>query len=968
MSSKGRIDSIADIPKIEAEIKTILAGLGIILEKLEDIADKSAGMKFNFTGAKNINDLNSSFANLNNALTEANATVDQHTKAQKKLIDAAAALDKQRQAALLLIAKQEAKERELQAAIQMQVKSIKDAELQNRALRIERDKLNQTTDEGRKKTNELNKIIDKNTQLIRSSNDVAGKQRMNIGNYANAFGDALSNMGINASGFTSTLGGMTSGLGPAGIAIGLVTGASKLLGSALSATDTLADKFAETISSAKAATSVFFTALATGDFSNFIGNIRTAIDEGREYARVMDQIEDSRRSMQLLEAEDRGRVLDLLTDLKNVNLPLEQRKKSAKEVIDIENANAAKKAKLSKDALDAELRLAAVTKGGNKDKIYDIIKNIDAYKSQFEILDKVKGLQDQINNTTDPKTRFALQLQLDKVNALTASYYDDLKAFANLNEERQKIADLGVRYWEDENSAKEKLQRTEARYNTLIKEGIEQREKGNASAAKIAEDEAKRVKAAAEELYKQNIESLQREAAISELKLSLVRKGSDDELLLKYDLLKKQEALEIAQAEKSGQDVADIRLKYAKKWIDETLAASIKGIEDESRSSLMALDKSQADELKQLRDQLENKEINLEEFEKRRSALETKYDIQRAENAINLARVELEAIEAAGGDTLAAREKLAKAEIDLDDLKTNAVLANIKTTTDEQVKADGKVLESRKKITEALIDLGQELFNTLQAFSNARFEDEFNKIDLQNSKDQEAKDSEIRRAGKNQGLVDQINARYDAKQKQRDAQRRKLELEQAKAARQFALMQIGINTAQAIMKIWAEVPKGDYGIATIALTAIAAGIGLAEAGAVAATPLPKYRTGRKGGPAELAIVGEVGSELITYDDGTMALTPPKPTVTFLPAGASVTPHQDLMNNPGLFMDRKVTSMPDKGFDTRSLENKIDSGFNRLSETVKNKQEHHWNITEKGFSHMVRNGQAWSSYINKKHRS
>jgi len=35
MSAKGRIDSIADIQKIEAEIKTILSGLGIVLEKID---------------------------------------------------------------------------------------------------------------------------------------------------------------------------------------------------------------------------------------------------------------------------------------------------------------------------------------------------------------------------------------------------------------------------------------------------------------------------------------------------------------------------------------------------------------------------------------------------------------------------------------------------------------------------------------------------------------------------------------------------------------------------------------------------------------------------------------------------------------------------------------------------------------------------------------------------------------------
>jgi hypothetical protein len=45
------------------------------------------------------------------------------------------------------------------------------------------------------------------------------------------------------------------------------------------------------------------------------------------------------------------------------------------------------------------------------------------------------------------------------------------------------------------------------------------------------------------------------------------------------------------------------------------------------------------------------------------------------------------------------------------------------------------------------------------------------------------------------------------------------------------------------MKIWAEVPKFDFGISTTALTIAAAAMGAVQAAAVAAAPLPKAKRG-----------------------------------------------------------------------------------------------------------------------------
>ncbi len=76
-----------------------------------------------------------------------------------------------------------------------------------------------------------------------------------------------------------------------------------------------------------------------------------------------------------------------------------------------------------------------------------------------------------------------------------------------------------------------------------------------------------------------------------------------------------------------------------------------------------------------------------------------------------------------------------------------------------------------------------------------------------------------------------------------DAKRAEIELKQAKRQRAMAIVNIITNTALAIMKIWADVPKMDWGAATIALTAVAAGLGAAQIAMVAAQPLPGAEDG-----------------------------------------------------------------------------------------------------------------------------
>jgi len=82
----------------------------------------------------------------------------------------------------------------------------------------------------------------------------------------------------------------------------------------------------------------------------------------------------------------------------------------------------------------------------------------------------------------------------------------------------------------------------------------------------------------------------------------------------------------------------------------------------------------------------------------------------------------------------------------------------------------------------------------------------------------------------------------------------------------------------AVTAALATTPPASFALA--AITAVLAGVALA---AVIATPIPKYKHGRKRGPAEMAIVGDGGRpEVVTDKDGSNPrLTPSVPTFTYL---------------------------------------------------------------------------------------
>lgn len=149
-----------------------------------------------------------------------------------------------------------------------------------------------------------------------------------------------------------------------------------------------------------------------------------------------------------------------------------------------------------------------------------------------------------------------------------------------------------------------------------------------------------------------------------------------------------------------------------------------------------------------------------------------------------------------------------------------------------------------------------------------------------------------------QKRYDREVARLDA---ELDAKKAKIAYNQAIREKALSVAQIAINTATAIAKIWAEVPKVDFGATTIALAAMAGAMGAAQIAAVMATPIPKAR---QGGIISGA-THEQGGVLINTEDKERIISA-RPAQAF----------PELLNLISYI--GKHSSIPDTGFAARTL--------------------------------------------------
>lgn len=186
------------------------------------------------------------------------------------------------------------------------------------------------------------------------------------------------------------------GLLPAFSFAAIAGGAKFAFDQVIKSTDTLSTQWAVFMAGMREATNEFWRTLATGNWENFFSNMRSAISVGREYERVLDDLEAKQRALTVAEADARMEMRILEDTVRNVSLSNDIRVAAAEKRIKLEEELSAKRSKIAQQEYNNEVMMAKQASKLNDEKLQELIRDLDSEKKIKA--EAYNALQDELRN------------------------------------------------------------------------------------------------------------------------------------------------------------------------------------------------------------------------------------------------------------------------------------------------------------------------------------------------------------------------------------------------------------------------------------------------------------------------------------------------------------------------------------------------------------------------------------------
>lgn len=487
-------------------------------------------------------------------------------------------------------------------------------------------------------------------------------------------------------------------------------------------------------------------------------------------------------------------------------------------------------------------------------------------------------------------------------------------------------------------------------------------------------------KAIAEINDKYDKELLEIEKANLENRLASIGDNSNEELdkrlNLQIQLNNMMRDAEINDAEKNGNDVLAIRMKYMKRENDlimQNLEERFGMIESNTDRMIDRQETAALEEANLLKKQYANGEIGKEDYEKRLYDIGVKYAKARLETLMKEVEAEMALLDPSSEKYQDLEDRLINLQsqingINYDDAtkkreewidKFKEGLSGMNSAARDALGETAGIFEGLSDIMVDVAEDGKLSFeNMAQAVGkivsgitslmtdiyDARIEN----IEKEQEANDEAYDKEIERIEslEENGAISTEEAEARKRAAEDKTAAKNAELEKKKAALQEkqakwnkanSIIQTTIATSLAIMKAYSETGP----ILGNIFAAIIAAMGAAQIAVIAAQPIPKYAKGTKDHPGGLAIVGDGGKKEGIITNNGLFVTPDKPTLVNLPAHAQVIPDLSyIYDKDGLTSDygmieKKLKDMRESGIvvnvnnDYSSLEREMKSNTRQL---------------------------------------
>lgn len=380
--------------------------------------------------------------------------------------------------------------------------------------------------------------------------------------------------------------------------------------------------------------------------------------------------------------------------------------------------------------------------------------------------------------------------------------------------------------------------------------------------------------------------------------------------------------------------------------------------EDRLRSEAWAnrklqLEQQQHEELQALDRQYINREIGEKEYQERRKQIA--YDYAKAYIAQEiLALEELIAVEKARGKDVGESEReLARLKMKYSEEATRKQIDDLK-----------KVEDAEKEISKLKRELAEEVFNLGVALFEANVERELQDIERQEQQLDQRVQRELDAINamalseeEKQQRILGVEQRAEAERQVLEQKRRQAEIKQARLSKNTRMAEAVMSTAAGVARAFA-----DYIFPYSAIIAgLVGALGAVQIATIASTPIPQYFRGVKSSPEGIAHVGEKGTELLRFPDGSEVLTPNRDTLAWLPKGTEVLTSDQTKRYLAKQAMQDVGGRQANTIDITPLVRQ-QALTNAQLKKLQKPSTKGTVLTKNGLIHVHRNGTKWSNYL------
>lgn len=610
---------------------------------------------------------------------------------------------------------------------------------------------------------------------------------------------------------------------------------------------------------------------------------------------------------------------------------------------------------------------------------------ITAYSSRIKRLkDEVDDINDKlsISNTEidNAKKRQESLISSIDITALVNDPGKNDKAYEEQKRKAEEYAEYIKRITEDLSKSRIELiadgrEREIAEINKEYEGKIKEIKGNSEKETELRKNlEILKNKAIAEVNNKYDKELLEIEKTNLENRLASIGENSNEELdkrlNLQIQLNNMMRDAEIKDAEKNGEDVVAIRMKYMQRensLIMRNLQERIGLIEASTDRIVDRQETSSLEEANIVKKQYAEGEISKEDYEKKLYDIGVKYSKARLQALIKEVESEMSLLDPADEKYQDLEDRLANLQAQIDGIsyddankkreewadKFKEGLSEMNSAARDSLGETAGIFEGLSDIIadvaengklsfEALLKSVGKIVDGITSLMTDIYDARIENIEKEQDANDEAYDKEIERieALEENGAISKEEAELRKRAAEDKTAAKNEELEKKKAALQEkqarwdkanSIVQAGIATALAITKA----------LPNLVLAALVGAMGAAQVAIIAAQPIPKYAKGTKDHPGGLAIVGDGGKKEGIVTDNGLFITPDKPTLVDLPAHAQVIPdlsyiydRRGLTSDYGL-LEQRLKNMREEGIvvnvsnDYSRLERKMESNTKQL---------------------------------------